>query len=117
MKNLNELHELRIHSNEPSEIELIIAGYKPGIEDLVEQMNQYTQHVMREAPGVRYDVRVEKFHNSKKFIGRNQELASNPIGIYFWGEVKKEGASFKFNGNNTTLKYLMGFYFGNEIKD
>jgi|GEM_PF-6065831 len=117
MKNLNELYGLRINLENPLEAELIIEDYKPSIDELVDSMNQYAQQALQKAPGITYDVRIESFHKSKNLIGRNQELASNPIGIYFLGGPTKDGVSFKFRGDNTTLKYLMGFYFNQDRKE
>ncbi|KYK24385.1 hypothetical protein AYK26_06815 [Euryarchaeota archaeon SM23-78] len=105
-------HELKCDgysvNEKGSEIEMAVTGANVSLSRLLTLIRNYNEKKQK-------DVNITDFYEDTKTIfGRNQELPSNLLGIYFFGEIKKENVVFRFYKDNQTLDYLKGFV---QIKD
>jgi hypothetical protein len=95
-----------VHLKEKGECEqeMIIRNFSTRASELVDLMMNYNKEMQK-------NVNVHGFYMDKKTVfGRNPELPSNPLSIYFFGEVKKDLIVFMFDKANLTADYLLNFY-------
>ncbi|MBN2459948.1 hypothetical protein JXB28_06710 [Candidatus Woesearchaeota archaeon] len=93
----------QIRRKDKSELEIIL-NEKTTVSQLAKKMMQFNKENQ-------FYVEINTYYNDKKTIlGRNQENAEKPVGIYFLGSVEKDKVVFTCKKDNDTKKYLVGFF-------